>query len=281
MHKSILIPTDFSDVAYHASEYAIALGRQLGIKKLVLYHAWQQPVVVDPNLVNTEMVNAEELQEIGDENLHSFTKKVKQLAGPEFEVVQEMDYNPVAGGIAEMCRKYNAVYVIMSVTGSGKFVEKVLGSNAVSTAKTIDIPVIIVPGSYTFQPIEHIALTCDYKNVETTIPFEPVKQILDDTNAKLMVVYIDTTRETLPDSLEEQNRQINMFLDRTDAQFHVVEDSSFMHGIAEFSDENHIELIVAVPRKKGFLEVLFKGSRTTELAFNSKKPIMIVHKKLE
>lgn len=281
MDKSILVPTDFSDVAYHASEYAISLGKQLGIKKIVLYHAWQQPVVVDPNLVNTELVNVEELREIGDENLHSFTKKIKQLAGPEFQVVQEMDYSPVAGGVAEMSAKHNVSYVIMSVTGSGKFVEKVLGSNAVSTAKSINVPVIIVPGSYNFQPIEHIALTCDYKNIQTTIPFAPVKQVLQDAAAKLFVVYVDTTRETLPDSLEEQNRQINTLLDRTDAQFHIVEDSSFMHGIAEFSEDNHIELIVAVPRKKGFLEVLFKGSRTTELAFNSKIPIMIVHKELQ
>ncbi len=281
MNKSILIPTDFSDVAYHAAEYAIGLGKQLNIKRLVLYHAWQQPIVVDPNLVNTEMVNTEELREIGDESLHGFTKKIKQLAGEGFEVVQEMDYNPVAGGVAEMCTKHNSAYVVMSVTGSGKFVEKVLGSNAVSTAKSINVPVIIVPGSYSFQKIEHIGLTCDYKNIETTIPFEPIKQVLEDSAAKLFVVYIDTTRETLPNSLEEQNRQINMMLDRTDAQFHVVEDSSFMHGITEFADENHLELIIAVPRKKGFLEVLFKGSRTTELAFNSKKPIMVVHKKLE
>ncbi|WP_447641303.1 MULTISPECIES: universal stress protein [Chitinophagaceae] len=281
MDKSILVPTDFSDVAYHASQYAIALGKQLGIKKLVLYHAWQQPAVVDVNMVNADMVNTEELMEIGDESLHSFTRKIKQLAGPEFEVIQEMDYSPVAGGVAEKSTKYNAAYVVMSVTGSGKFVEKVLGSNAVSTAKSVNVPVIIVPGSYNYQTIEHIALTCDYKNIETTIPFEPVKQILEDSGAKLSVVYIDTTRETLPDSLEEQNRQINTLLDRTDAQFHVVEDNSFMHGITEFSEDNHIELIIAVPRKKGFLEVLFKGSRTTELAFNSKKPIMVVHKKLE
>ncbi|MFT4202608.1 MAG: universal stress protein [Chitinophagaceae bacterium] len=281
MDKSILIPTDFSDVAYHAAEYAIELGRQFNIKRLVLYHAWQQPIVVDPNMVNTDMVNTEELMEIGDESLHGFTKKVKQLAGGEFEVVQEMDYSPVAGGVADMSVKHHAAYVIMSVTGSGKFVEKVLGSNAVSTAKAIHVPVIIVPGAYHFQKIEHVALTCDYKNIETTIPFEPIKQVLDDSAAKLLVVYVDTTRETLPDSLEEQNRQINTFLERTDAQFHVVEDDSFIHGITEFAEENHIELIVAVPRKKGFLEVLFKGSRTTELAFNSKIPILVVHKELE
>ena len=281
MNKSILVPTDFSDVAYHAATYAIALGKQLDIKRLVLYHAWQQPVVIDPNLVNTELVNTEELREIGDESLHSFTRKVKQLAGPEFEIVQEMDYSPVAGGIADMCARHHCAYVIMSVTGSGKFVEKVLGSNAVSTAKSIDVPVVVVPGSYSFRKIENIVLTCDYKDIENTIPFAHVRQILEDTGARLFVVYVDTTREALPDSLEEQNRQINALLGRNDAQFHIVEDGSFMHGISEFSSENNIDLVIAVPRKKGFLEVLFKGSRTTELAFNSKKPIMVVHKKLE
>lgn len=281
MQSSILIPSDFTDVAYRAAEYAIALGKQLNIKKLVLYHAWQQPLIVDPSLVNTDMVNVEALWEIGDESLHSFTKKIKELAGPEFEVIQEMDYNPVTGGVSEVAAKYNSSYVIMGVTGSGKFVEKVLGSNAVSTAKAINVPVIIVPGSYKFTPIEHIALTCDYKNIESSIPFAPVKQILEETKAKLFVVYVDTTRESLPDSLETQNRLINTALDRTDAQFHVVDDSSFMNGISEFSEDNHIELIVAVPKKKGFWEVLFKGSRTTELAFNSKIPIMIVHKDLE
>lgn len=280
MQNSILLPTDFSDLSYNAALYAIQLGKQINIKKLVLYHAWQQPVVVDPNLINTELINVEELHDIGEENLHSFTKKVMQLAGPDFEVIQEMDYSAVTNGIEEMSAKYNVSYVIMSVTGSGKFVEKILGSNALSTAKSIKVPVIIIPASYSFQTIEHVALTCDYKNIETTIPFLPIKRILDETQSKLFVVYVDTTSETLPESLETQNRHINTQLDRTDAQFKIIENPSFMNGIGEFADENHIELIVAVPKRKGFWEVLFRGSRTTELAFNSKVPIMIVNSNL-
>lgn len=277
MKKSILLPTDFTELAYHAADYAVNLAKQINISQIIVYHAWQAPVTIDAGYSNANIVNGEELREISDENLHSFAEKIQQLAGAGIQIVKEIEYSPVASGVEDICEKYDVAYVVMSVSGSGKFVEKVIGSNAVTTAKNSTIPVIIVPASYSYKPIKHIALSCDYKEIKATIPIVPIKTILQETSAKLFVVNVDVTRELSDQDLEDANKMLHESFESTDPEFHVLEEDNFIEAINNFSNENDIDLLIVVPKKKGFFETLFKGSRTTELAFNGIRPILVVH----
>jgi nucleotide-binding universal stress UspA family protein len=277
MKKSILLPTDFTELAYHAADYAINLAKQINISEIIIYHAWQAPVTIDAGYSNANLMNGEELREISDENLNSFAEKIQKIAGESIQIVKEIEYSPVASGVEDICDKYDVAYVVMSVSGSGKFVEKVIGSNAVTTAKNSTIPVIIVPSNYSFQPIKNIALSCDYKEMKSTIPITPIKTILHETAAKLFVVNVDVTRELSDQDLEDANKMLHDSFESTDPEFHILEEDNFVDAINNFSKENDIDLIIAVPKKKGFFETLFKGSRTTELAFNSKTPILVVH----
>ncbi|QES89568.1 universal stress protein [Rhizosphaericola mali] len=277
MKKSILLPTDFTELAYHAADYAINLAKQINISEIIIYHAWQAPVTIDAGYSNANLMNGEELREISDENLNSFAEKIQKIAGDSIQIIKEIEYSPVASGVEDICEKHDVAYVVMSVSGSGKFVEKVIGSNAVTTAKNSTIPVIIVPANYHFQPIKNIALSCDYKEIKSTIPITPIKTILNETTAKLFVVNVDVTRELSDQDLEDANKMLHESFESTDPEFHILEEDNFVDAINNFSKENDIDLIIAVPKKKGFFETLFKGSRTTELAFNSKTPILVVH----
>lgn len=277
MDESILIPTDFSEAAHRAAAYAIALGNQLNIKRLVLYHAWYQSSVVDINMPDTDLVNEDEFRTINDEWMSSFAGAVKNAAGDGFEVIGEIDYNPIDKGVSHAAGKHDAAYVVMSVTGSGKFVEKLVGSSAVSVARKIDVPVIIVPGDYEYETIGRIALSCDYKDAEHTVPFDKIASIVKKTGARLFVVYVDTNGGLPPDTLKENNDRVKRLLRVTDAEFHSLKGEKYIDAVNDFNEENGIDLVIAVPKRKGFFELLFKGSHTAELAFRSRKPIMIIH----
>ena len=277
MDESILIPTDFSEVAHRAAAYAIALGGQLGIERLVLYHAWQQSNVVDINMPGMTLVNEDDIQAANGEWMSSFAGAVKKEAGDGFEIITEIDYNPLDYGVAHAAEKHHAEYVVMSATGSGKFVEKLIGSSAVSVARNINVPVIIVPGGYEFKTIERIALSCDYKDTEHTVPFGKIATIVEETGARLFVIYVDTNGGLAADVLKENNERIKQALEITDVRFHSLSGEKYIDIVNDFSEDNGIDLVIAVPRKKGVFELLFKGSHTADLAFRSKKPILIIH----
>lgn len=272
-----MIPTDFSEAARRAAAYAIALGGQLNIRRLVLYHAWYQSNVVDINMPGPDLANEDEFRAINDEWMDSFAEAVKNAAGGGFEVVKEIDYSPLDSGVANAARKHHAEYVVMSVSGSGKFVEKLLGSSAVSVARKIGVPVIIVPGGYEFETIERIALSCDYKDTEHTIPFGKIASIVEETGAGLFVIYVDTNGELPPDALKENKDRMKRLLKISGVEFRSLKGERYIDAVNDFSEENGIDLVIVVPKKKGFFELLFRGSHTSELAFGSRKPIMIIH----
>lgn len=280
MDESILIPTDFSEVAHRAAAYAVALGNQLGIARLVLYHAWQQSNVVDINMPGMTLVNEDEIQAANDEWMSSFAGAVKKAAGGGVEIIKEIDYNPLDYGVAHAAEKHGAAYVVMSVTGSGRFVEKIIGSSAVSVARKIDVPVIIVPGDYEYKTIERIALSCDYKDTEHSVPFGKVASIVKATGSGLFVIYVDTNGGPPPDTLKEDNERMKESLQVPGVEFHSQKGAKYIDAVNGFSEENSIDLVIAVPKKKGFFESLFKGSHTAELAFRSVRPIMIIHNRI-
>jgi hypothetical protein len=72
-----------------------------------------------------------------------------------------------------------------------------------------------------------------------------------------------------------------MILDRLLKEFsptyHFIENESFTAGINLFSEKNHIDLIITMPKKHGFFDSLFKKSHTKKLAFHSHLPLMVMH----
>ena len=66
--KTIIVPTDFSDTARNAALYAINLAKQLGCKKIILYNAYQTPLVTDANMALIDAIDIEELKKF----LHAF-----------------------------------------------------------------------------------------------------------------------------------------------------------------------------------------------------------------
>lgn len=277
---TLLLPTDFSATALNAGKYALQLAAQVGATRLVLYHSYEIPVTIDPMTPGLQMLDVEGMKTASEEGLESFKQQLAPFAnGITLDTFNE--YGALTDGLDEVCKKMNAGLVVMGITGGGILEEKLVGSNAVSVAKHTSVPVIIVPATVSFTPVEQIMLTSDFEKSDETIPVELVRRIVHETKAKLYIFNIeeevDEYATDYPGTEMQESYALHDLLNDLNPEFHFSENTNFVEAVNEFAAEYQVDLIITIPKKHGFFGSLFAESHTKKLAFHSNVPVMVIH----
>lgn len=274
--NTILVPTDFSVAAKNAAMYAINFGKQVSAKKIILYNAYQMPVVTDANMAMVDAVDISDLEEASTKNLEIFKRSlVADAQNIELETLSE--YGAVSLDINDVCEETGADVVVMGVTGVGKVAESLIGSFAIDVARKSTVPVIIVPPDAGFTEIKEIMLACDFSKVIETTPVAPVKLILDETKAKLFVVNIDHNNKHFTPNTPFESLMLDTLLHGYDPEYHFIDEEDFVAATNRFALEKQVDMIITIPKKMGWFDALFHKSHAKALAFHSHVPLMVVH----
>jgi nucleotide-binding universal stress UspA family protein len=272
--KTILVPTDFSATARNAAFYAIDLANQLQARKIILYNAYQAPVVTEPTMPVMQMLDVDTLKKISEDSMKQFKSSFAEAESSNIQIETICEYAVLPNAIRDICEKTGADLVVMGITGSSKFEEVLIGSTAISVVKHTKVPVIVIPPSAKCNKIEKVMLACDYKKVEETTPVLPIKKLLDATNAKFFVLNISGKQKGADTRQEEL---ISRMFSEYNIEYSYSNNDDFINGINDFAEANNIDMIITIPKRHGMFDGLFKESHTKQLAFHSHVPLMCIH----
>ena len=265
--KTILAPTDFSEVSLSAVRYAADLALSIHAKLFVL-HAVEVPVAVADMPVagvSYDEVNSEsELLKLRQSLLERTKEKIpieaKQLWGAlENELIKVCGYNkPFA--------------IVMGTRGDALAARYFLESTTVYVAKHFNYPVIVVPRGTSFKPIQKIVLATDLKHLDE-LPWQQITSLLNMFNASLHIVHVNKTdKEVCNPSMEDLFSHHP--LKKINPHFHIIENSNVQKGISLFAERNNADLVLVLPKKHGF----FHKSDSRQFIFHSPVPVMAIHK---
>ena len=271
--KTILVPTDFSATAKNAALYAFELGEQLKATKIILYNAYQAPVVTEPTMPVMQMLDVDSLKNISDESMKQFRTSLQDV-GSTIQIETITEYAVLPNAIPDVCEKTGASLVVMGITGASKFEEVLIGSTAISVVKHTKVPIIIIPPNAKRHKIEKVMLACDYKKVEKTTPVYPIKRLIEATQAQLFVVNIGGKQK---EQDAKQEELIKSMFSEFNIECRYINNEDFVAGINDFAEANNIDMIITIPKRHGMFEGLFKESHTKQLAFHSHVPLMCIH----
>ncbi|MET3875475.1 universal stress protein [Chitinophaga sp. OAE865] len=275
--KTILVPTDFSDTAYNAATYAIALGNSLGATRIVLYHAYELIVPIPDVPTMIPMVNPEDLRAASLEGLEKMKRELAPLAGEGTTLLTRADNTLLAATIEDVCKNEGVDLIVMGITGGSKLEEVLVGSNTIDVVKNTSYPVLIVPGSAKYKHIEKIVFAADLRKVADTTPVEPLKKLLHIFNAELHVINIDHESRHFSTDTPFETLMLDTLLEDFHPEYHFIDNPNVVAGIAEFAEENKADLILTIPKKHGLFEGIFKRSRTSKLAYQTHIPLLTLH----
>lgn len=273
--NSILVPTDFSDVSLNAGRYAVSLACDLGIQKIILYNAYQAPITADPSMPAVQLFDIDVLKKTSEDGLQRFRNELQASCSKPMLFETKSEFQLLTGGVQELCKKEQIDAIVMGISGGSKVEEVLIGSNTISVAKHVTVPVFIIPKGGRYKKIEQVVLACDFRKVVETMPVHAIRNLLDLTGARLHVLNV-SEKQTKPDEAFE-SLLLDTLFQGYKPEYHFIHDTHFTEAINQFADSNDIDLVVTIPKKHGLFEGLFRKSHTRSLAFHSHIPLMIIH----
>lgn len=272
----ILVPTDFSTNSIAGIHFAIYLGSLTAATLEFIY------VNHLDGLLSTEdaspSVENEESSHLYQQLEHFILEAYKQVnLAPEnyhFRIIRGVKAD---SAILNYCEKHPAFdYICLSSKGAGS-IDRLFGTNTGNLVMKSDVPVIVVPLSYTIEPISKIVYASDLLDYDTEI--KKVIRFASPLKAPIEVLHFIPDLALIPDRYHQQDQE-----EKYDygLSFHF-EKSNPMHTLLKNLKEQITAmkpsvLVLFTKRYKSFFQKLFLSSVAEGLSFHAPVPMLITNK---
>jgi nucleotide-binding universal stress UspA family protein len=271
--KTILVPTDFSDVASNALKYAIELAK-FRPAKIILLHIYQIPIPTGE--VPIMMITPQELESENMKRIKNLEKQVINKSKGKIAIESFVKSGFTVEEIISTIKEKNVDLVIMGITGD-KASELLIGSHTSSLIRQTQTPVLIIPKDAKFKEVEKIVLAYNYNQPVNLSAINNIKKFAKLFNAKILVLDVEKP-EKIPmyentaagESLEKSLKDIDHALFFSSAE-------DITDGINIFADEHKCDWVAMIPHKHNILSRLFNKSNTKKMAFHTHIPLLSIH----
>lgn len=272
--RTVLLPTDFSESAHHAIDFALRFyeGRP--------YH-YVFLNAVEPTTASSNAGMIVSMSEILTRDSLAGLKKelewvhsLPHAASATFETIQM--FGDVVNCTEQLVADRHIDVVIMGTTGASGLKEFFVGSNAAAVIQDIPVPVVTIPFQAAYTGMRKILYATDFKPLKSPQILEFLKKMVHVRNAELHILNIvkPDSKVTLSDKEKEKARLTSYFSD-SKVFFHHVSHPDTVEGINQFvSQHDDINLICMIPRKKSFFEKIFSKSIAKKVAYHARIPML-------
>ena len=275
MISKILIPTDFSEVANNALQYAIQLAKKTQAEIHILY-VKNIPIMDNSfpnNVYQTYMIEVDEFTKKSFEDLTS-----KFFKNAEVKFKTHTAFGFIQDEIQDFSEKNEIDLIVLGTTGASGIQEILIGSNAASVAANSAIPVLIIPPTSNFEEIIHLVYATDYNEPE----FPAVSRLAYFANlydADVSILHVKSDYDNFFDA------EHNFFSRNKNAPefkkwkiIKLPKDGSIIESINTFITNNHSNMIVMAKHNRNFFDKLFHISLSKKMAYHTKIPLLVLNK---
>lgn len=272
----ILVTTDFSTNSKTGIRFAIQLASQTNCE-LIFYYIIQ---ILKPTVWNQDNWEAYVEKEVNrhqiklNKFIHAIYKTTK-LKEPNYKCICEVE-TEVDKQIISYAKRIKANYICMSTKGAGNIL-RVFGTNASSLITKSPIPVIVVPQNYRIKPISSLWYASDYENLKTELT--SILEFNKPLNAHLNITHyyfqnINENKEKTASIITKYQSEKISF-NATKAKI----DQSLVQQIqTDVEKVNPSVLVLFTKQNRNWFERWFMSSKTAELAYELKTPMLVFRK---
>ncbi|MEO5909912.1 MAG: universal stress protein [Pelobium sp.] len=280
--KTIAVLTDFSKVAENAAKYAMHLAVHLNAN-IKLYHSFfvatEHPVsagIVWPveNYKELKLDSMRQLELLGAELKKESSKKITDDFKPQIECQShEGDFTSFIKAIQE---EKDLVLLVMG--NHEENTRNWLKDNHVNNLMDkVSLPVLIISEDQKPMKIDKIAFATDL-NMEDVVKIHSLAGLARAFHSEILVVHVvdgKYNEQELKEKEDELLGAISSNLDFPKVYYRRIKSSDAEHGLDWFKTHGQIDMLVMVHRHHTFLQELFGGSVSKEMAKKVELPLLI------
>lgn len=265
--KHILVPTDFSENAEHALDYAINIANRFG-STIHIVHAYQTTTHAG-HLANVDRVVHEDRAKSLEELIALKKDKLKNGSTLEGKVTKGY----ITNSIDNSAEKTMSDLVIMGTLGANR-PNSFMGSTAKSLVKAMAKPTIAVPmGSECLEPTKVVVALDAYTMSHPTL-FTPLVKLVKQFDAKIHLVHVSSNaiNTDIDPHIKEYFKEAKLAYTYTKI---ASEDTT--GGILGVAQQKQADMLCVVSRQRSWFSNLFHSSVSQQMTMLTNIPILVLH----
>jgi nucleotide-binding universal stress UspA family protein len=276
--KTILFPTDFSENAHHAAQYAAMVAKILNAK-ICLFHAYTLPLIGELQLTYEIESILMSFKTDAEKKLDDFTKTfVKNTSFPIHHTTQIAEGGDIAVQILLTAKAITADMILMGTKGATNALDKWLGTNASKVMKKAECPVWIIPQKAQIKYPANIMYCADYGENEVAATHKVVN-ITKALGASCKVIHVhDYYDLNVGHSVEAMEVFLEDEFKHDDVVFRHVTRADITSGLDKYIDTHKPDVLALAVRDKSFFARIFEPSITNHFVFGANLPIITFKK---
>lgn len=280
--NKILIPIDFSENAERALAAAKLIAEKESTELLVM-HAYE-PYIADVGITPGNVlpgVGGTDFLVLTDELETEFRKKLdnyaSNLIAEGYKARAIWEIGSIQESIESAIEEHQPNMTVIGRTGTGGFLDKLVGSSATHIALHSTSPVLIIPPQTNPKKFSKVVYATQFEYSESDI-LKEVFVLMNHLGSSLTLLKIDS--DSQPD-IQPDNQYINEIKAEfgiTDNDIVVRNSRHVLDGIEDYCDEVNADLLIMSARERSFLEeYLINPSVTRKLIIDTHVPLLVFH----
>ena len=280
--KKILLPTDFSDNAQNAINYALDLFKNESCKFYLLNT--YTPIIYS---YDYQMNAGGYLGEIADVVRDNSIKKLKEIeknvkakfknSKHHFEIVSS--FNLLTDEIKDKLEQYSIDLIIMGTKGATGAKEILFGTNTIHIIQKVKCPVLAVPDGHFFEEPKEILFPTDYRIDYSNKQLDILKNISSRFESRVHILNVSHGVDPTEIEIKNKGKLENLLSDVKHASYRV-EDQDISQAINEFQKSTYVQLLMMVNNKHSFFENLFFKPIINQIGFHLNIPFLVIPAKM-
>lgn len=277
VNKTILVPTDFSENAHIALNYAIGMAKEYQYD-IHLIHAFQAMTSkFGDETFNKEITDHAETKALQQLEL---LRTEKQAAHPEVNFSKDcLEGSNLSEVLTSISGKSNYLLIVMGTKGSTGMKDRLLGSNTFNTIIKAPIPVLAIPEEFGRFSMSRAGLLTNFK--KTDIPLLESFTEIFGRNTEITLLHVlenngsdeESDLISWKEHLESQTglSGFRWKIDSVSPRLDV--DESLPDCIHDMAEEAKLEILLVHYNTKSFFKRIFSKSLVRNFAHQIHRPV--------
>lgn len=269
--QTILVPTDFSENAATALQYAAGLATALR-GKLILAHVINLPAGLPAYPEASLDLSTDPRQEQeAEEALNKLARNTRMANGFLFDLETVCHTGALLPAIKELVEKNEVDLVVMGTRGAGNFLDKLLGTNTSLVMKAASCPVLAIPDQARYSSWQHLAFAADLEE-EETIFLQQLFYLAEPFGAHVSVVHVQTG--SVEEARGKRADELRQHFAGHPYQFVQLQGQEVVATLESYVKAQNPDLLAVGLRERHLLEGLFHKSISKQLVYHPARPLL-------
>lgn len=278
--KNILLPTDFSENAWSAAQYAIESYKD---EKCVFYLLnTYTPTIINGRFITSGIRQgqsedtAQKNSKIGLQKTIQHIRKTYNNPNHSFRTVSS--FSLLIDEIQETIEKNQIDLVVIGSQGESNSDLVFMGSNALRILRSIKKrPVLSVPKYYLSATPRKIAFMTDFNRLYSSMELYPIIDMARTFNTSVYIVHIQSEMLPLSDFQKYISEMLKSYLKHVDHSVHILcKTDSTTSTFENFIKKMNIDMMAMVSNQLGYLERMTSSSWNKKTTFHAGVPLLVL-----